>query len=80
MIYTDFYKVDMTPRIKNHGIKFLQGNFTTLMFYLVHFNKNLLKTFYKPAHCVRLLKYMDRQYIGLTCLQFIAPWLYNPQL
>lgn len=64
-----FTRVDMTPKIKNHGIKLLQGNFTTLMFYLVHFSKNLLKTFNKPVCCVRLLKYMDRQYIDLA-LQF----------
>ena len=38
-----FTRVDMTPKIKNHGIKFLQGNFTTLMFYLVHFNRIIPK-------------------------------------
>lgn len=69
----------MTQKIKIHGIKFLQGNFTTLIFCLVHFNKNLFKTFSKRVHSVRLLKYMDRQYIDLA-LQLTIPWLYNPQL
>lgn len=65
MLFTDFYKSRYDPKIKNHGIKFLQGNFATLMLYLVHVTKNLLKTYCKKVH-VMLLIYMDRQYIDLA--------------